>query len=131
MKKFLNIIGVSLVIIIGIGFYIKTFPSIPDNAQIDVFPSYQYWIPHAPFAAEIMERQLEDPEKTELIVGMLSEITPTTWIEKKNGKYKDYTLPPGWKTYHESYTTGESQSLIMSIFFNKKGRWNEDGSWNY
>lgn len=130
MKNFTSATGVVVLVLLVIGFYVQIGESIPEHALIDVFPNYKYWIPHAPFAADKLEEDLNDPSKSIETLKMFEEITPATWVEVKKGEYKGFDLPPGWKTNTENYTTGYHTSLIQYLLMRPQSRWNPDGTWN-
>jgi len=129
MMKYL---GYVLIGLFALSFLIQEIPAIPDNAQIDVFQSQGYWLPHAPFTGDWFDEALDDPKRQELALELLSDMTPATWDDvKPGGRHEGFVLLPGRKTYTDSYTTGRSRSALMAMIFGTDERWNDDGTWNY
>jgi hypothetical protein len=131
LKKALKYLGylLALFLIFTAGFMRNVEP-IPNNAQIDVFPSKQIWLPHSTFIGEKFERLMDDEESLGGVLELMTEITPTTYSEIRHGKFKGYEIHSDFgKT--KDFTTGANQSLLMHWIAPEKNRWNSDGTWNY
>ena len=119
----------SIAVFIGItGGFIREVESIPNNAQIAVFPTYGKWLPHHTSVAEYLTRGSE----TQLLerIQLAGDIHPDTYESVRKGIHKGFQLPEDFGS-DEDFVIGYDQSLLWSWIFGKKKRWNEDGSWNY
>lgn len=112
------------------GFMINEMEHIPDNAKIYVIEEYKTWIPKADWVDDIFEEQsLSDANAKRSFDGKIE----SNYLEVKKGRFKDFQLPEEWRKNDgkSRIVWGKQQSLLMSWFFEKEERWNNDGSWNW
>lgn len=126
-KKVATVLFGFLVVASGINSIVRKAPFIPDNAQIVVFPEKKEWIPYGqPFSKRLFAG-LPPAEMGSYLIPTLT----TAKEIKSGGKYEDFTIPRHWDTYRDNYKWGQDRGILEDAIFRPKGRWNEDGSWNY
>lgn len=103
-----------------------TLDTIPDNAQIYVFPTTKRWLPKLDLLKPVIDDIPEKSDLFNLLKESAKDIRETTYSEvKKGGKYAGYTdiEIPQFQTWYLGVHERSHQPYLS--------RWNNDGSWNF
>ena len=124
LKK-LKIALVGIAVAIGlIGFGVTTTGTIPDQAQIVVFPDRGEWVPKHE-AALVAYRNLIGEEAFDSAVTIKS-----SWRAVKEDKFGEIELHDEIRNM-DAWTITDPRPLILGLLFGQKERWRDDGSWIY
>jgi len=124
LKK-LQVILLGLAIALGIvGFGFTTFGTIPDHAQIIVFPARGEWVPMHETAL-VAYRDIIGKEAFDSAMSIKS-----SWRAVKDETFGDLKLHDDIRNM-DSWTITAPRPMMLGLIFGQKQRWREDGSWIY
>lgn len=123
--KKLQIVLIGIAVTVGlVGFGITTVGTIPDYAQIVVFPARGEWVPMHE-AALLAYRDLIGKEEFASAISIQS-----TWRAVKEDTFGKIQLHDDIRNM-DSWTITRHRALVLGLVFGQKKRWREDGSWIY
>jgi len=121
----LHIAFIAIVIAVGfIGFGVTTIETIPNHAQIVVFPERREWVPMHEDAL-MAYRDIIGKEAFDSAIMIRS-----SWRAVEDDTFGDIKLHDNIRKMN-SWTITEPRALILGGIFGQKERWREDGSWIY